>query len=400
MADAINRRSFLAGTATAAFTVVRPSAVRGSTANSVLKVGIIGCGGRGCWIGPFFERHGGYKWTACADYYPDHANRFGEAHKIPTERRFSGSMSAYKKLLESDVDVVVIETPPFFHPQQAADAVAAGKHVYLAKPIAVDVPGCQSVEQSGKQATGKKRAFLVDFQTRANPYYREAVKRVHNGAIGKLVCGWAMYPVGIGHFPAPPTPEDRLRFWYCTREISGDFIVEQSIHTIDVATWIANAAPVRAIGGGGSKKLRAYGNILDHFNTTFWFPGDLLVSFMSNQSTPGAPIEIPCRMYGSKGTIDTDYFNGVWMDGMPGAEYKGAKFKDLYDSGTVVNIKEFHESITKGDFANLTVAPSVRSNLTAIMGRTCGYKPGEMITWDQLVKSTERYEPDLKGLKV
>ena len=395
----LGRRTFLAGSAAAAFTIVRPSAVRGSEANGALKLGLIGCGGRGHQLGGFFAENGGYQWSACADYYQDHADKFGEKYKIPAERRFAGSMSAYKKVLESDVDAVVIETPPYFHPQHAADAVAAGKHVYVAKPIAVDVPGSVSIGESGKKATANKRAFLVDYQTRANKFYREAVKRVHAGAIGKLVCGYAMYPWGVGHFAGPKTPEDRLRAWYCIRELSGDFIIEQNVHTLDVATWILNADPIKACGGGSSKGLRAYGNIYDHFNATLWFPNDVLLTYMGNQCTPGAPTEITCRVYGSKGTIDTDYYTHVWIDGMPEAKYEGGTFSDMYNAGAKTNITEFREAIVKGDFSNPTVAPSVRSNLTGVLARTAGYKNGEMITWDGMMKANEKLEPDLKGLK-
>ena len=347
-ANEIGRREFLAGTAAAAaaFTLVKPSLVRGTQANSTIEIGLVGCGGRGSWMIPLFEKHGGYKLVACADYYQDHADKVGEKHGVPAARRYT-TLSGYKKLCEDKLDAVVIETPPYFHPEHAAAAVAAGKHVYVAKPIAVDVPGCLSIGESAKTATAKKLVFLVDFQTRANEFYREAVNRVHRGDIGKLVTGWANYPWGVGHFPGPQTPEDRLRRWYCIRELSGDFIVEQNIHTLDVATWILNADPIKAIGAGGSRKLRAYGNIYDWFNVNFWFPNDFVLGYVGNQCTPGAPTEIACRIYGSKGTIDTDYYTHVWIDGMPECVYKGGKWEHgaLYTDGTIVNIKEFHEAV-------------------------------------------------------
>jgi predicted dehydrogenase len=174
----VARREFLAGTAAAAaFSIVRPSAVRGSTANSTIELGLLGCGGRGTWIVPLFQKHGKYKFVTCGDYYPQHADRVGEMCKIPANKRFS-TLSACRKMYDTKFDAVVIETPPYFHPEQAAAAVAAGKHVYCAKPIAVDVPGCQSFEASGKKATEKKLVFLVDFQTRANEHYREAARHV------------------------------------------------------------------------------------------------------------------------------------------------------------------------------------------------------------------------------
>ncbi|MBI4580667.1 MAG: Gfo/Idh/MocA family oxidoreductase [Planctomycetes bacterium] len=402
----IGRREFIAGAAAAAtaFTIVRPSAVRGSEANSAIAIGLLGCGGRGNWIADLFVKHGGYRLVACGDYYAEQidqlAKKLGDRFEIDKAKRFT-TLSACKRLCDEKLDAIVVETPPYFHPEQCAAAVEAGKHVYVAKPIAVDAPGCLSIGESGKKATANKKVFLVDFQTRANEYYREAVKRVHAGAIGKLVTGWANYPWGVGHFPGPAAPEDRLRRWYCFRELSGDFIIEQNIHTLDVGTWIVNADPVKAIGGGGSKGLRAYGNIYDWFQVNFWFPGDFILSYTGNQCTPGAPTEIACRIYGSKGTIDTDYYTHVKIDGMPEAVYKGGEWAHgaLYKDGTVVNIKEFHEAVTKGDCTNPTVAPSVRSNLTCVLGRTAAYE-NRMVTWDEMMAKKERMEPDLKGLKV
>lgn len=395
----LGRRGFLAGAAatTAGITIVRASAVAGTQANSKIALGLIGCGGRAGQLEPHFNKHGGYQWVSCADYYPDRVEAFGGRTGIEPAHRHT-TLSGYKKLLEEKIDAVVVESPPYFHPEHSAAAVAAGKHVYVAKPIAVDVPGCQSIGESGRKATEKKLVFLVDFQTRANEFYREAVKRVHRGDIGRLVCGYAFYPWGVGHFPGPKTPEDRLRNWYCIRELSGDFIVEQNIHTLDVATWILNADPIKAVGAGGSKKLRAYGNIWDCFHGMIWFPNDFVLSYMGNQCTPGAKDEIPCRIYGSKGTIDTDYYTHVHIDGMPECVYKGGTFNDLYEAGMAINIKEFHEAVTKGDCSNPTVAPSVRSNLTCVLVRTAAYS-GQPVTWKDLLDKNEKWEPDLSGLK-
>ena len=267
----------------------------------------------------------------------------------------------------------------------------------------MDTPGCISIGESGQKATAQKKVFVVDFQTRASEFYREAVKRVHRGDIGRLVTGWANYPWGVGNFPGPATPEDRLRNWYCIRELSGDFIIEQNIHTLDVGTWVLNADPIKAIGAGGSRKLRSYGNIYDWFNVHFHFPNDFVLSYTGNQCTPGAPTEIACRVYGSKGTFDSDYYTHVKIDGMPEIAYKGGEWpavgeNALYTAGTVVNIKEFHEAITKGNYENATVAPSVRSNLTCVLGRTAAYEKRE-VTWAELLAKKEMWTPDLKGLK-
>jgi predicted dehydrogenase len=294
------------------------------------------------------------------------------------------------------VDAVVIETPPYFHPRQAVDAVAANKHVYLAKPVAVDAAGCQTVLEAGRQATARKRVFLVDFQTRANEHYREAIRRVRAGDIGKIVMAEAHYPWRGGGRGLPPvSPEEQLRSWYYVLPLGGDFIVEQSIHSLDVATWILDADPILAIGTGG-QKLRPKGSIWDHFAVTYRFPDDVTLSFTCIQSIPEMKDEITARAYGADGYIQTDYYGDVLVRGKD--VYK-ANNPDLYTSGTKVNIREFHECISQGQCDNPTVAPSVRSNLTAVLGREAAYVQGECTLASLLARSDNRLEPNLRGLR-
>ncbi len=391
----MGRRTFLAGAAATTFSVMNPSRVRGAEANSTITLGLIGCGGRGNWIAERFIKHGKYRFVACADYYQDRVDSFGEKFEVDPSHRYT-TLSAYKRLVAEKVDAVVIESPPAFHPEHAAAAVDAGKHVFLAKPIAVDVPGCRSIAESGAKATANKLVYLIDFQTRANEFYRDAARRVHNGDIGKFVCGEARYPChGCNPF-GPKAPEDKLKSWYCFREISGDFIVEQSIHAVDVASWFINADPISAVGTGGTKGLRHYGNIWDHFEVIYKFPNGVPVSFYSVQAIPKAPNEIACRVYGSKGLVETDYYSRVSVRGVNPSS--GGKCPDLFDAGARTNIKEFHEFVTQGNCRNPTVAPSVRSNLTAILGRNAGYKGGVVI-WKEMMDANEKMELDLKGFK-
>ena len=391
----VDRRTFVAGLGAAGLMATTPAPAKGYQENSKLEVGLVGCGGRGNWITKLFQDTGKYRWVACADYYQDRVNTTGERLGIENGRRYSG-LSGYKRLLESKLDAVVIETPPYFHPEQTAAAVSAGKHVFLAKPIAVDVPGCLSIAESGRLASENKLVMLVDFQTRASEFYREALRRVRAGDIGKLVMGEAHYPwAGGGRGPAPTNPEQQLRNWYYVLPLSGDFIVEQAIHTLDVATWIANADPERAVGTGG-RLLRPEGSIWDHFAVQYEFPDGLVMSFTAIQSIPGVKDEIRCRVFGANGVIDTDYFGDVWIKGAK--PYAGGNTGSLYTTGAVTNIEEFYERVASGDVSNSTVAPSVRSNLTAVMGRIAGYQHGE-VTWKQLLASTERLEPSLNGLK-
>lgn len=396
------RRRFLTagGSAAISLTLLKPESVRGTAANSKITLGVVGCGQRGAWIADLFAKHGGYQIVAGADYFQDRVDAFGEKCSVPAARRYTG-LSCYKKLLEGKVDAVVIESPPYFHPEQAAAGIDAGAHVFLAKPIAVDVPGCLSVEGSGKKATVKNLCFLVDFQTRTDPLYQEAVQRTQQGDIGRIVSGEATYIANIPWKrqieelrPDPTNPERRLRAWGLFRALSGDVITEQNIHSIDVATWILNGHPVRAYGTGG-QKARRFGDCWDHFSVIFTFPNDVLVSFCSKQYGEGWD-DILCRMYGTDGTVDTHYFGDVSICGKK--PYPGGKVDNLYPNGAIRNIATFYDSITKGDFSNPTVAPSVRSNLTTILGRMAAYKRAE-VTWEEMMKSAEKFEPDLKDLR-
>jgi myo-inositol 2-dehydrogenase/D-chiro-inositol 1-dehydrogenase len=396
-----NRREFLTtAAAIGAPLLVSPRPARAFEASSRLKLGVVGCGGRGTWIADLFRKHGGYEIRAAADYFQDRVDEFGVKFGVAPERRYTG-LSGYKRLLESDVDAVAIESPPYFHPGQAHDAVAAGKHVYLAKPVAVDVPGSRTVEESGRRATESKKCFLVDFQTRTDPFYREAVKRAQYGDIGRIVCGEAIYVCGPTWSDQakwlaekPGDPETRLKAWGLDRALSGDVITEQNIHALDVVAWVLDAAPLHAVGTGG-QKARTAGTCWDHFSVTFTFPGDVLVTFSSKQLGDGWD-DIGCRMYGTDGTLDTHYFGDVSIRGRQ--PYRGGKVPSLYEDGAISNIAAFHDSIVGGDFSNPTVAASVRSNLTTILGRTAAWRRGR-VSWDEMMSANEALQPDLAGLR-
>lgn len=391
----MGRRAFLAGTAAATVAVIKPSLLRGTQANSTVSLGLIGCGGRGNWIANLFEKTGRYRFVAAADYFQDRVDAVAGRLKIDPANRYT-TLSGYRRLLDQKLDAVVIETPPYAHPEQAAAAVEAGKHVFVAKPIAVDVPGSTSIDQSGKRATAEKLVFLVDFQTRAHPFYREAAGRIHGGDLGKISCAESHYPWAGGGKGWPVTsPEDRLRKWYQELELCGDVIVEQDIHALDVATWFLDAAPLRAVGTGG-RPLREHGEYWDHFSVIYTFPGDVICTHTSMKAIAGCRDEIRCRVYGDGGMVHSDYFGEVWIRGKK--PFEGGSVGQLYTDGTVTNIEDFYRSIAEGHYANETVAPSVRSNLTAILGRNAAYKHG-VVTWDEMMKANVRLDSHLEGLK-
>jgi predicted dehydrogenase len=398
----ITRRKFLAsaGAATAGLVLAQPNLVRAAEANSRIDIGVIGVGGRGAWIAELFAKNGNYNVVAVADYFKDRVDAVGGKLKIPEANRFTG-LSGYKRLLEQKLDAVAIETPPYFHPEQAAAAVEAGKHVYLAKPLAVDVPGCQSIAETGHKATQKKLAFHVDFQTRAMPAYQEVLSRVHKGAIGKLISVYAEYQTNLMFEDrdaqvrkAPQDAEVRFRAWGIDKVLSGDVITEQNIHALDVAAWFANADPIKAIGHGG--RARPFiGDCWDHYSVLFYFPDDLVVTFTAKQVGFGYD-DIMVRAHGMTGTAGTSYGGRCWLRSREDT-FEG-KTDSIYLVGVEKNIATLYDHITNGDFSNPTVTPSVRSNLTTILGRTAAYRKGE-VTWDQILNDKEKWHFDAKGLK-
>ncbi|MBN1490129.1 MAG: Gfo/Idh/MocA family oxidoreductase [Phycisphaerae bacterium] len=394
------RRDFLktAATVAAGITIVRPQAVRGSEANSTIELGIVGSGGRGVWLGDLFNKNSNIKVVALADPFADRLKNGQEKLGVAADRCYKG-LNGYKELIASGVDAVAIESPPYFHPEQTMAVVDAGKHVYLAKPVAVDVPGCKTIVAAGEKAKGKV-CFLVDFQTRADAVFQEAFQRIVAGDIGAPVCGEAFYHCSrLGNDSLKPTTNDadRLRYWVFDKKLSGDIIVEQNVHSLDVANWFLRGNPVKAFGTGGRKARTNIGDCWDHFICTFWYPDDVLIDFNSTQFLKGYAYQmrhdICARIFGTRGTVDSHYAGRVAITGEK--EWDGGVNEGLYGSGAIENIKTFEKDIRAGNNKANNAVESTNSSLTTILGRMAAYEQ-RIVTWDEMMKSTERFEVELK----
>ncbi|MBI4560327.1 MAG: Gfo/Idh/MocA family oxidoreductase [Candidatus Hydrogenedentes bacterium] len=389
----LSRRQFLerATVGTAAFTILAPSAARTYAANDKLHLGLIGCGGRGTWIGQLFQENSETKVVALHDYFRDRAESAGKRLEVDASRWYTG-LDGYHELLSGEVDAVAVESPPYFHPQQSVAALEAGKHVYLAKPIAVDVAGCLDILKASQRAGGRL-SLLVDFQTRNNELFREAARRIQAGMIGAPVCGQAYYHTGRLNVQAPPgTEEARLRNWVFDKALSGDIIVEQNIHVLDVANWFLGGHPVKAHGYGGRKARTDVGDCWDHFVVTYHYPNDVLLDFSSNQFVPGFN-DLCTRIYGEKGTVDAHYGGPVSINAKS-EKWPGGTTDQIYREGAVNNIKDFCAGIRKGQFLN-NIEESANSTLTSILGRMAAYK-GRTVTWKEMMRDHKRLDPKLK----
>ena len=398
---AFSRREFVAAAGAAGLAAAAAPAFGQEAApfsGPKLKVAVTGCGGRGQFIANLLKKHGGYEIVAAHDYFQAAADKLGDAYGVPAGRRFSG-LNGYKRALEVKPDALVITSPPYFHPEQAAAAVEAGVNVYVAKPVAVDVPGCQSIEASGQQATAKKLCFLVDFQTRAQPFYQEAIKRVHGGAIGEFAFGEAYYHCGRLNIQPPAEGiEGRVRNWVFDKALSGDIITEQNIHVLDVMNWVHQKPPLHAFGTGGRKVRVDVGDCWDTFTLHYQYPNHVGMSFSSRQfeGHGTTPDGIVCRIFGTRGVLETNYGGNVMIRG--DNFYRGGATKQIYVEGAANNIAAFYTAVTKGDFANATVPPSVQSCLITIMGRKAAYT-GKLVTWEETLKDSERLDGKLERLK-
>lgn len=397
-ADSSPRREFLKAAAATGILVAKPETVFGSQANSTVEVGLVGCGGRGNWIAPFFPEFAGARIVAAAEVIKDRLDSTRDKLKVDASRAYYGP-EAYKELAHSKLDAVILETPPIFRPQHAEEAVKAGKHVYLAKPVAVDVPGCKSILEIEKTARAKKLSYWVDFQSRASQVFQDVASRIHRGDLGKPAFAQIFYYAGR---PAPDkgTPgmdpgERQILNFYMDRVTGGDIIVEQNIHVIDMANWYLNAHPLQASGTGGrtdwsGTKYDAQ-DAYDHFAVNFWYPGNVHASFSSHQL--GHFSDLCVRVFGINGAADTHYGGSVRITG-PNA-WMGTEKDDTFRQGAINNVVAFIRSVREG-VPIYNAEESVKSNLTAILGRMAAYANGPIVTWDEMMKSTERYEANLK----
>lgn len=394
------RRQFISGLA--AVSTIHARTALGSQANSRIKVGLVGCGQRGKLIANLIRQNGYCEVAASADYFPDRAEAIANEHQFDTARAHGGLECAEKLIATGGVDAVAIISPPWFHPQQVKAAVDAGLHVYLAKPIAVDVPGCQSVEASAAKAKEKGLSFLIDFQTRADPFFIECMKRVHSGVMGRLGHGEALYHAGrLAAKGDDSTAEGRLQNWVFHRSLSGDIIVEQNIHTLDVMNWaMNNTAPVRCSGMAARLVRTDVGDNSDTYSLVYEYPEGIGITFSSRQfdSKGGAPGGITNRMHYENGALLTEYGGQTMIRGNKDIFYAGGKSPAIYKDGIIANIASFQKAIEAKDATHSTVAPSVRSNLIAIMGRLAAERRS-VVTWEELMNSPAMPTPDFTGLQ-
>jgi myo-inositol 2-dehydrogenase/D-chiro-inositol 1-dehydrogenase len=383
-----DRREFLKSSAAgSSLLIVDSRTAFGSQANSAPEIGLIGCGSRGTWIVPFFQEYGAQV-VALADVFRGNLEATRAKIRSPSARAYVGR-DAYQELIASKLDGVVMEVPPYFFPEMVRAAVDAGKPVFLAKPVAVDVPGCKVIAECGRKAEGKT-SLWVDFQIRTSDAFQEAARRVHNGALGEIVFGQAAFlgfwqPIREG--PGMSKDEYRLRNWYNDLALGGGIIVNRDIHHIDGAQMFLKAHPVRAFGTGGRKVSKYPGDCFDHYLITYWYGNGFKLELASADFLRDYG-HIILKIHGSAGTLDTQYNGPVRITGLNA--WPGVAKDPTMNRGTSVNARIFLDSIRSGKPVN-NAEESVTSTLASMLGQMAAHS-GRELTWDEMMKSAHRYE--------
>jgi predicted dehydrogenase len=414
----MTRRRFTAA-ACGAPVVVRPWQVRGSGANSAVRIGLLGCGARGRVVADAFLSHPNARITALADLFADNLEQtrahFDQAAAkkghagIDKKHTFLGP-EAFREIAQCPaVDMVHISTPDYFHPEHLEAAVAAGKHVYCEKPAAVDVEGCLRFIEIGKKAQGRL-SLDVGFNVRSSRPFREIVRRIHAGELGRVATITSHYHAPKISYPdrGRVSPlERRIRNFYWDRILSGDVLVDQNVHMIDICNWALGAHPVMAVGKGGRKVRDDWGDIWDHWSVTFTYPGDVLMTFHSVQFGE-TYWDVGCRFFGDRGVAECYYSGEARVIGpeswdlrtVPGQEGGGetaGRFQGL-SGADESKTGRFLESILSGRYMNEAESGAM-SALSAILGREAAYA-GRAMTWEELIRSGQSYAGsiDLKTL--
>jgi myo-inositol 2-dehydrogenase / D-chiro-inositol 1-dehydrogenase len=309
-----NRRQFLASAAAASgLLILKPKTVWSYEANSAVRLALLGCGNRGTSVATSFAKNTSARIVALADIFPDQLEK-GKAHfdelastlgcpAVDTSMMFRGHKAYEEVAANKNIDAVQISTPPFFHVQHLEAVIGGGKHAYCEKPMGVDVFQAKHALEIGKRAEGKV-SLDVGFQIRSAPPFIELVNRIHSGALGKIASIEAHYNAPASKYPdRPPISADelRLRNWLWDRTLSGDIIVEQNIHVIDIFNWILGSHPLKALATGGRNVLTHPGDTWDNYQVLYTYPDDVHVNFSSTQFGETDWFDVSELVFGSLG---------------------------------------------------------------------------------------------------
>jgi predicted dehydrogenase len=400
------RRAFLQSSAAAGLTLASSAAGLYAANGQPLRVGLIGCGGRGTGAvrdileaSARLKNNPAVEIVAVADAFQEQTDRilrdfansknfapYRAQIKVTPETAFHG-LDAYQKVLNAGVDIVLLATPPGFRPQHLAAAIEAGKHVFTEKPVAVDAAGARLCYALIDKANAKELSIVAGTQRRHQKGYIETIRRIHEGAIGDIIatrCSWNGTGIWFrNRRPGQPDAAYQIYNWYHFLWLCGDHIVEQHVHNIDVINWVMNDHPIRAVGMGGrtvrpSGDPKDVGNIWDHFAVEYEYKnGVRMYSFCRH--TPGDS-DVSETVFGSKGRCRVDQY-----------QINGKRVADDDISPYVQEHIDLLTSIVSGKPLNELKAVT-DSTFTAILGRNAAYAC-RSLRWDEALSADEDYFP-------
>jgi predicted dehydrogenase len=393
--DSVSRRGFLKRSAAVSLATFAGANRVHAAGSDVIRVGLVGCGDRGTADARHCLRGvEGVELTAMADLFQDRldgclarlSRRVDDKVSVTPDTCFTG-FDACEKLLETDVDVVILAEPPHFRPAHLRAAIDAGKHIFVEKPVAVDPVGVRSIIASGELAGEKGLSVVAGTQQRRMNQYIEVIKRVHAGQIGRIVTAQCYWHWGNQdwHFHKRRSDwsdmEWQVRCWPYFSWLSGDHIVEQHVHNLDIVNWAMGSHPVQCLAVGG-RQVRTgpeYGNIFDHFAVEYEYPGQVRVLSVCSQMK-GTTDKVAERIVGTKGQTYTNRSTG-YIEGENPYKHDGERGGDVSQHADLV------AGIRGGRPIN-EARQVAESTLTAIMGRMSAYT-GRALKWDWAMKSSK-----------
>ncbi len=417
----MNRREFVqtGSLAAAGMLLMKSNTAFGYQANSAVRLGLLGCGNRGTSVATSFSQNTSAQVVALADLFADQLaagkDHFDKVNAglgraaIDNKLMFRGPHAFEQLAASHDVDMVQISTPPFFHVQHLEVAVAAGKHVYCEKPVGIDVRQAKQALEIGKRVK-PTQSVDVGFQCRMAPPIAAVAEKIKAGALGKVatVAGNYNAPASTEKSPGTKPDEYRLRNWLWDRALSGDILVEQNIHIIDLSNWMVGARPLKATATGGRNILTHFGDCWDNYQVDYTYPGDVHFSFASTQFGSDGHFDAGLKLFGANGSATVPYSGSVLITGSQAWEWQEATastpsggqfaangaFLDNLKFADRDKDRAFIDSIVSGPVHN-QIAAGVETALSCMLGRMAGYQKRE-VTWEDLLAHGETYELGFK----
>lgn len=353
---------------------------RGGPANSAITVGVLGTGNRGTFVSTMMAKNTPARVVALCDLFPEKMEQAKKSIGVADLKLYTD----FRQMLASDIDAIIIATPVFLHADHFEAAVKARKHIYIEKPASMDVEGCKRVMRAADSAD-RKLNITFGFQRRSGVVYLKAKQLADSGGIGPIHLGFARFiKSGDGgkqseKLPPPKTEKEKIVAWNSWKQLSGDLIVENNVHSIDVLNWFLGGRPVSAIGAGGITSPKQ-GDMRDHNFVAFEYPNGVQGQLSGTTLAPAGYRDVVEQFFGPKGMIETS--ENHWR------HFRGPQNETVEKSPhniTIDSVAAFVQRIQDGKPENTGVR-GAESTLTAILGRMAMDKRRE-VKWDEMMNA-------------